>query len=76
MSKKSSKQKETDFGDAITLSEAARLRGVSRNAISSLVKRGRLHSKRIFNNVVVSRSEVLAFERMKPGPSANSEEAQ
>jgi hypothetical protein len=54
----------------ITQAEAAELRGVSRAAIASLVKRGRLRKKVLFNNVLVYRSEVLAFEKEKPGPKA------
>ena len=58
------------MSDLITQAEAAELRGVSRAAIASLVKRGRLRKKVLFNNVLVYRSEVLAFEKEKPGPKA------
>lgn len=56
------------MSDLITQAEAAELRGVSRAAIASLVKRGRLRKKVLFSNVLVYRSEVLAFEKEKPGP--------
>lgn len=48
--------------DLITQAEAARLRGVTRAAISDLVKRGRL-KVRVFGGVsFVSRREVLQYE--------------
>ncbi len=56
------------MSDLITQAEAAELRGVSRAAIASLVKRGRLRKKVLFNNVLVYRSEILTFEKEKPGP--------
>ncbi len=54
--------------DLITQAEAARLRGVTRSAIQSLVQRGRLRSVEKFGRNLVYRSEVVAFERDKPGP--------
>jgi hypothetical protein len=47
--------------DLITQAEAARLRGVSRAAISDLVKRRKLKVKRIGGLPFVSRSEVLGY---------------
>jgi hypothetical protein len=54
--------------DLITQTEAARLRGVSRAAIRSLVQRRRLKTVEIAGRPLVYRSEVLAFEKDKPGP--------
>jgi len=53
--------------DLITQTEAAQLRDVSVAAISALVQRGRLRSVERFGKLLVYRSEVLAFEREKPG---------
>jgi len=57
-----------DLDDLITQSEAAVLRGVSKASISELVKRGRLRTKEMFGKKLVYRSEVLTFEKEKPGP--------
>ncbi len=58
-----------EVGDLITQAEAARLRGVSRTAISELIERGRLRSVSIAGRLLVYRSEVLAFERKPGGPA-------
>lgn len=68
MATKRARKDTVDMSDLITQAEAAELRGVSRAAIASLVKRGRLSKKVLFSNVLVYRSEVLAFEKEKPGP--------
>jgi hypothetical protein len=47
--------------DLITQAEAARLRGVSRAAISDLVKRRKLKVKKIGAVTFVSRSEVINY---------------
>ena len=57
-----------DIGDLITITEAARLRGVSRAAMHELIQRGRLRSEKMFGRVLLYRSEVEAFEKVKPGP--------
>lgn len=54
--------------DLITVTEAAKLRGVSRQAIHALIERGRLGSVNMFGRVLVYRSEVEAFEKETPGP--------
>ncbi len=51
-----------DPDDMITQTEAARIRGVSHEAIRNLVQRGRLKAHRIGGKVFVSRKEVEAFE--------------
>lgn len=68
MSKRKSQSTGDDISDLITIAEAARLRGVSRSAISELVRRGRLRSAEMFGRVLVYRSEVEGFQKQKPGP--------
>jgi len=48
--------------DFITQADAARLRGVSRAAISDLVRRGKLKIHRKFGLPLLSRKEVLNYE--------------
>jgi excisionase family DNA binding protein len=47
--------------DLITQAEAARLRGVTRSAITDLVKRGRLQSVEVGGRPFLSRAEVERF---------------
>jgi excisionase family DNA binding protein len=47
--------------DLITPAEAARLRGVTRSAITDLVKRGRLQSVEVGGRPFLSRAEVERF---------------
>ena len=51
----------------ISQAEAARIRGVSDQAIASLVRRNRLHTKTVAGRVVVLRSEVISFTPKAPG---------
>jgi len=44
------------------MAEAARLRGVSRNAIANLVRRGKLKSYEVGGRKLVNKSEVMAFQ--------------
>jgi excisionase family DNA binding protein len=53
--------------DWISQAEAAQLRGVSRQAISKLVRQGRLSSIVVGGHTLVSRTEVLAFRRRAAG---------
>jgi len=48
--------------DFITQAEAARLRGVSRAAISDLIKRGKLKVFRKFGLPLLSRRAVLSYQ--------------
>jgi len=75
--KSSGKQKQTekkgshsqpvfDPKDWITKAEAARIRGVSRQAIAKLVAKGKLTTLEIAGGTLVNRSEVEAF-RPEPG---------
>lgn len=53
--------------DLISQAEAARIRGVTRQAISLLVQRGKLSGYEIAGRVLVSRNEVENFKRGKSG---------
>lgn len=68
---KGSKQSE-NVTDLITQTEAARIRNVTRAAIGDLIKRGRLSSIEMFGKSLVYRSEVMRFEKQKPGPKAET----
>jgi excisionase family DNA binding protein len=56
-----------DLSDWISQAEAAELRGVSRQAISKLIRTGRLKTFEVGGHVLVSRSEVLGFQPESPG---------
>jgi predicted DNA-binding protein (UPF0251 family) len=51
----------------ISQAEAARLRQVSRQAISRLIKRGRLATRTVAGYVLVCRRDVLEFEPRAAG---------
>jgi excisionase family DNA binding protein len=51
-----------NLDDLISQAEAARLRGVTRQAISFLVQRGKLNAYEIGGRVFVSRTEVKNFQ--------------
>ncbi len=55
-----------DPDDWISMAEAGRLRGVSRQAIALLVKKGRLSALKIGGRPLVRRKEV---EEFKPDPA-------
>jgi excisionase family DNA binding protein len=55
-----------DPSDWISQAEAARLRGVSRQAIALLVKKGRLPTLKIGGRLLVQRKDV---EEFKPEPA-------
>jgi len=64
-----SKDKEAiDTRELITQTEAAKLRGVSLEAINNLVRRRRLSYTEMFGRKLVYRTEVLALEKQKTGP--------
>ncbi len=52
----------------ITVSEAARLRGVGETAIRNLVYRGRLAPVRLYGRILFNRADVERFETKRPGP--------
>lgn len=63
--KKAEKRREEeiiDLNDLITQAEAAQIRGISRAAITDLVKRGRLRTVEKFGKKLVFRSEVENFQ--------------
>ncbi len=51
----------------ISQAEAARIRGVSRQAIARLIKKGRFQVLRIGGKVLLKRSEVKAYEPDRAG---------
>ena len=59
--------KPTELSDLITQAEAARLRGVTREAIYDLVARGRLETIEIGGKKFVRRTDVLNFELLPAG---------
>jgi hypothetical protein len=61
--------------DLVSQAEAARLRGVDRAAIADLIKRGRLKTVKIDGVAYVYRSEVVNFQRGKPGPKPQKKRA-
>jgi hypothetical protein len=59
--------------DLITQAEAARLRGVTRSAITYLITQGRLRTHERFGVRFLSRAEVLAYAPRKPGPTPKAQ---
>lgn len=68
MAQKTEKQSQGDLANLVTVTEAAKLRGVSRQAIHALIERGRLRSVEMFGRVLLYRNEVESFEKDRPGP--------
>ena len=58
---------EDDIDDWISQVEAARIRGVSKQAIAKLIARKRLSAREIGGRMLVRRSEVEAFVPMPIG---------
>lgn len=56
--------------DWISLSEAARLRGVTRQAMSKLVKNGRFRTLNAGGRQLVHRQDVANFKALVPGRRA------
>jgi excisionase family DNA binding protein len=54
----------------ISQTEAAKLRGVSRQAIAGLVKKGRFRTLEVGGKKLLLLSDVEAYEPRKPGPEA------
>jgi hypothetical protein len=61
-----------DLNDLITPTQAARIRGVTRAAITSLIKRRRLQAIEIAGRPFLRRSDVENFAPEKPGPKAQA----
>jgi excisionase family DNA binding protein len=53
--------------DWISQAEAARIRGVSRQAIARLIKKGRFAVLHIAGKTLLKRSDVKGYEREQPG---------
>ena len=56
-----------DVSELVTLDEAAKLRGVTRAAISYLVQKKRICSTTLFNRILVYRDEVLKYQPDRGG---------
>lgn len=62
-----SKDERILLSDWISQAEAARLRGISRQAISKLVRKERLKSIVIGGHTLVNRAEILSFRPQAAG---------
>jgi excisionase family DNA binding protein len=60
-----------DANDWVSQAEAARIRGITRQAIGRLIKKGRLKTLRIGGKVLVFRTEVEAFKPEPAGRPSN-----
>jgi hypothetical protein len=58
--------------DLITLDQAAKLRSVTRPAISYLVSQGKLKRFEMFGRVLVNRKEVIEYKPSKGGRPAKA----
>lgn len=67
MVKKTKRKRVEDVGELISISDAARLRGVSPQAIDDLISRGRLSVVQVAGRRLLRRSEVKAFKPEKGG---------
>ena len=67
MSTNKSINSQQDLSDWISQSEAARLRGVTRQAIAKLVKKGRLKVLVLGGHTFVSKAEIMRFEIQAAG---------
>jgi hypothetical protein len=65
-------KKSPDLSELITPTQAARIRGVTRAAITSLIRRRRLRTVEIAGRPFLRRSEVENFAPEKPGPKAQA----
>ena len=64
---------DVDVNDWVSQAEAARIRGVSRQAIAKLIAAGRLPTVRFGGRLFVSKSHVLAFAPLPAGRPRISE---
>lgn len=65
-----------DDAEWISQAEAARMRGVSRQAIARLVRRGRLRTRFVAGRALVSRTDVLEFQPRSAGRPAARERSE
>jgi excisionase family DNA binding protein len=54
----------------LSITEAAELQGVTRQAIWALIERGRLSAVRVGHQWLISKSDLRKFKRQSPGPRA------
>ena len=64
-----SHEKKVDPGQWISQAEAAKLRGVTRQSIAGLVRKGRFKTLSIGGKILLRRSEVEEFQPNPPGPA-------
>ncbi len=64
---KQEQREDINVSDLMTQADAAKTRGVSRAAITDLVKRGRLRTVELFGKKLVYRSEIENFEAEHKG---------
>ena len=57
--------------DMVTVTDAAKHRGVSRTRIHQWIGEGRLKKEERYGRTVVSLAEVMALEELKRGPKAS-----
>jgi excisionase family DNA binding protein len=62
MATKKKNQKSEDLGELISITEAARLRGVTPQAIDRLLLRGRLEAVEVAGRRLLRRSDVINFK--------------
>ena len=70
--KGSQRQPVCDAGEWITKAEAARVRGVTRQAIAKLVGKGKLATLELAGHTLVKRAEVEAYKPEPGGRPAHS----
>lgn len=56
----------------ISQAEAARIRGVSRQAMHKLIQRGKLSTLEVGGHILISRAEIESFQAGEPGRPRNS----
>jgi excisionase family DNA binding protein len=61
---------EDSAGDWISQAEAARIRGVSRQAIGRLIRRHRLQTLKVAGRMLVRRKDIEQFSAQKAGRRA------
>ncbi|HEV7904400.1 MAG TPA: hypothetical protein VGO96_11215 [Pyrinomonadaceae bacterium] len=64
---------ENSLNDLISQAEAARLRGVTRAAISDLIKRDRIHAVEVGGRQLVYRSEIVNYKKGAAGRPSKAE---
>ena len=62
-------QRKFDPAQWVSQSEAAEIRGVSRQAIARLLRKGRFTTFSIGGKILLKRSDVEGFKPKPPGPS-------